>query len=311
MQEIVFLCRNDVTRIIIIVILEYAERTVLFAMKMIEGRNISHSYAFEGSKELSLDGVSITVRRGELVALVGHNGSGKSTLAKHLNALLPLQKGSLSVAGLDARENANLWEIRRKCGMVFQNPDNQFVSSVVEEDIAFGLENYDTPAEQIPERIEKALQAVGMAGFQERSPHLLSGGQKQRIALAGVFAVDPDIIIFDEATSMLDPEGRRELIDTICRLHQELHKTIVLITHYMEEAVIADRVCLLKEGRIIAQGSPRDILTDRALLGEAGLLPPLPVQLYHDLRDAGISLDRCPLTGEELVEELAGLCSSK
>lgn len=280
-------------------------------MKMIEGKNISHSYAFEGSKELSLNGVSITVRGGELIALVGHNGSGKSTMAKHFNALLPLQKGNLSVAGLDAKESANLWGIRRKCGMVFQNPDNQFVSSVVEEDIAFGLDNYDTPAEQIPERIEKALQAVGMAGFQEKTPHMLSGGQKQRIALAGVFAVDPDIIIFDEATSMLDPEGRQELLNTIRRMHEELHKTIILITHYMEEAVFADRIYLLKEGRIMAHGSPHDILTDRVLLARAGLLPPLPVQLYYDLKDAGIVLNRCPLTDEELVEELARLCSSQ
>lgn len=280
-------------------------------MKMIEGKNISHSYDFEGSTNLSLEDVSITVRRGELIALVGHNGSGKSTLAKHFNALLPLQKGSLSVAGMNAGEGANVWDIRRKCGMVFQNPDNQFVSSVVEEDIAFGLENYDTPAEQIPGKIAKALQTVGMPGFEERSPHLLSGGQKQRIALAGVFAVDPEIIIFDEATTMLDPEGRRELIHTIRSLHEQLNKTIVLITHYMEEAVIAERVYLLQEGRLIAQGPPRDILTDRELLARAGLLPPLPVQVYYDLKDAGILLEQCPLTGEELVEGLARLCSSQ
>lgn len=274
----------------------------------IKGAGISHSYDFEGSAILSLNGVSITVHSGELVALLGHNGSGKSTLAKHFNALLPLQQGELTVAGMDARDAARLWEIRRRCGMVFQNPDNQFVSSVVEEDIAFGLENYDTPPEEVPGRVRQALQSVGMAGFEEKSPHLLSGGQKQRIALAGVFALDPDIIIFDEATTMLDPEGRRELIGTIRRLHRELRKTIVLITHYMEEAVIADRVYLLREGRLAARGSPRDILTDRELLEQAGLLPPLPVQLYFDLKAAGITLERCPLTGEELAEELAKLC---
>lgn len=277
-------------------------------MKMIEGKNISHSYEFEGSVNLSLEGVSITVQKGELVAILGHNGSGKSTLAKHFNTLLPLQQGTLTVAGLDANESANFWEIRRKCGMVFQNPDNQFVSSVVEEDIAFGLENYDTPQEQIPERIDRALQVVGMSGYEKKSPHMLSGGQKQRIALAGVFAVNPEIIIFDEATTMLDPEGRRELMETIRRLHRDHCKTIILITHYLEEAVIADRVCLLKEGRVVAQGTAREILTDRNLLDEAGLLPPLPVQLYYDLKEEGIILERCPLTGEELVEELAGIC---
>ncbi len=277
-------------------------------MKLIEGKQISHSYEFEGSANLSLEGVSITVQSGELIAILGHNGSGKSTLAKHFNALLPLQKGSLTIAGLDARNSANLWDIRRKCGMVFQNPDNQFVSSVVEEDIAFGLENYDTPTEQIPDRINKALQVVGMPGFEKKSPHMLSGGQKQRIALAGVFAVNPEIIIFDEATTMLDPEGRQELMETIRHLHEEHHKTIILITHYMEEAVIADRIYLLRDGRIMAHGTAREILTDRALLAGAGLVPPLPVQLYYDLKEEGIILERCPLTGAELVEELAGIC---
>ncbi|HPU00509.1 MAG: energy-coupling factor transporter ATPase [Firmicutes bacterium] len=277
-------------------------------MKMIEGENISHAYDLEGSVKLSLEGVSITVQRGELVAILGPNGSGKSTLAKHFNALLPLQQGSLAVAGLDARDSANLWEIRRRCGMVFQNPDNQFVSSVVEEDIAFGLENFGTPPEQVPLKIEQALQAVGMSGYEQKSPHMLSGGQKQRVALAGVLAVEPEIIIFDEATTMLDPEGRRELMETIRRLHREHSKTIILITHYLEEAVISDRVYLLKEGRVVAQGTPREILTDRELLAGAGLLPPLPVQLYYDLKEEGIVLERCPLTSEELVEELAGLC---
>lgn len=280
-------------------------------MKIIEAGEISHSYTFEGGTDLSLDDVSITIRSGELVAILGQNGSGKSTLAKHFNALLPLQRGTLTVAGLDAGNAVNLWDIRRKCGMVFQNPDNQFVSSVVEEDIAFGLENFEAPLDQIPAKVDQALQIVGMNGFAEKSPHMLSGGQKQRIALAGVFAVDPDIIIFDEATTMLDPEGRHELLTTIRRLHKELHKTIILITHYMEEAVIADRLFLLKDGRIITQGDPRDILTDRSILTRAGLLPPLPVQIFYDLKEAGVILERCPLTEEELVEELVKLCPSQ
>ena len=265
-------------------------------------------FSYPEADSSALDQVSFQVREGEWLALLDSNGSGKSTLAKHLNALLLPSQGACFVYGMDTREEKNLWAIRSHVAMVFQNPDNQFVSSVVEEDIAFGLENYDTPQEQIPERIDRALQVVGMSGYEKKSPHTLSGGQKQRIALAGVFAVNPEIIIFDEATTMLDPEGRRELMETIRRLHRDHRKTIIMITHYLEEAVIADRVCLLNEGRVMAQGTAREILTDRDLLAEAGLLPPLPVQIYYDLKEEGIILERCPLTGEELVEELAGIC---
>ncbi|MDD3242475.1 MAG: energy-coupling factor transporter ATPase [Eubacteriales bacterium] len=270
-------------------------------MAVIKGRDISFSY---GSGKKTLDHASIRAEAGELIALLGCNGCGKSTLVRHLNALLPLQKGELRVAGLDARAQANCWRLRRQCGMVFQNPDNQFVSSVVEEDIAFGLENYETPEEEIPTRVRAALAAVGMSGFEKRAPHLLSGGQKQRVALAGVLALNPDIIVFDEVTAMLDPQGRREVLGIIDRLRAGGKKTLVMITHYVEEAVMADRVYLMAGGNVTAQGSPRDILTDAALLAQNGLLAPLPVRMYEDLKAAGVPLERCPLTNEELVEEL-------
>ena len=272
-------------------------------MDAVCAEKLVHSYAFAGSKRRSLDGVSFTIKQGELVALLGHNGCGKTTLPRHLNALLPVQSGELTVAGLDARGSANLWKIRRACGMVFQNPDNQFVSSLVEEDIAFGLRNFGTPEKDIPEKVRRALESVGMGGYEKRSPQLLSGGQKQRIAIAGVLALDPDILIFDEATSMLDPEGRREVLETINRLHRQGH-TILMISHYIEEAVYSDRVLLIHDGRILAQGKPREILTDPEQLRQAGLTPPMPVRAYHDLKAAGIVLARCPLTVEELVEDL-------
>ena len=272
-------------------------------MDAVCAEKLIHSYAFAGSKRRSLDGVSLTVKRGELVALLGRNGCGKTTLARHLKALIPVQSGELTVAGLDAKGSANLWKIRRACGMVFQNPDNQFVSSLVEEDIAFGLRNFGTPEKDIPEKVRRALESVGMGGFEKRSPQLLSGGQKQRIAIAGVLALEPDILIFDEATAMLDPEGRREVLDTIDRLHRQGH-TILMISHYIEEAVFSDRVLLIHDGRILAQGKPRETLTDPELLRQAGLTPPMPVRAYYDLKAAGIVLSRCPLTVEELVEEL-------
>ncbi len=272
-------------------------------MDAIAAENLIHSYAFEGSKHRSLNGVSLTVRQGEMVAVLGHNGCGKTTLARHFNALIPVQSGELSVAGLNAKAEANLWRIRRACGMVFQNPDNQFVSSIVEEDIAFGLRNFGVEENEIPEKVCRALEIVGMSGFEKRSPQLLSGGQKQRLAIAGVLAVDPDIMIFDEVTSMLDPEGRREVLDTIKKLHEH-GKTIVMISHYIEEAVFSDRVVLIHDGQILAEGTPQKMLTDLALLKQAGLTPPIPVKVYYDLQAAGIQLSRCPLTVSELVEEL-------
>lgn len=273
-------------------------------MGIIEAVNLVHSYEYEGSQNRSLDGISITVQDGELVAILGRNGCGKTTFVKHINVLLEVQDGELTVAGLDARNAVNIWQIRKACGMVFQDPNNQFVSSVVEEDIAFGLENYDTPASEIPAKVSRALSIVGMDGFEKKSPHMMSGGQKQRIAIAGVLAINPDIIVFDEATAMLDPEGRQEVLATIRKLHDEEHKTIIMISHYVEEAVFADRVVLLRNGKLLSEGTPRDILTDPELLGSTGLTPPLAVQIYYDLKAAGVTLAACPLTNEELVEAL-------
>ena len=272
-------------------------------MEMINAKELVYAYDEQDGAHRSLDGISLTVDKGELVAVLGHNGCGKTTLARHLNALLPVQEGELTIAGCDARDENRVWQIRKSCGMVFQNPDNQFVSSFVEEDIAFGPRNFGADEADIPEKVKSALATVGMAGTERRSPQLLSGGQKQRIAIAGVLATDPDIMVFDEVTSMLDPQGRQEVLDTIKRLHAA-GKTIVMISHYIEEAVFADRVVLVHDGRKLAEGAPRDMLTNLELLRRTGLTPPLSVQVYYDLLDAGVRLDQCPLTLEELVDEI-------
>jgi energy-coupling factor transport system ATP-binding protein len=276
-------------------------------MDIIEATNLVYSYDYEGSQNRSIDGITLNIRKGELIAILGQNGSGKTTLVKHLNALLPVQDGELTVAALDATQSANIWKIRKECGMVFQDPNNQFVSSVIEEDIAFGLENFGTPADKIPAKVRRALEIVGMTGYEKKSPHMLSGGQKQRIAIAGVLAIEPDIIIFDEATAMLDPKGRQEVLATIRKLHDEEHKTIIMISHYVEEATIADWVVLLQNGRLLAKGTPQNILTDPALLRSTGLMPTVAVKAFYDLKAAGVRLPSCPLTNRELVEALCQL----
>lgn len=273
---------------------------------MITAKDLTFSYDYSNSRR-SLDNASIKVKRGELVAVLGHNGCGKSTLIKHFNALLEVQKGELTVAGLDAKDEANTVKLRRTVGMVFQNPDTQFVSSIVEEDVAFGLENYGVSYDEIPKRVSEALNAVGMKGYEKRSPSMLSGGQKHRVALAGVLAVEPDILVFDEVTSMLDPDGRRDVLSAIKCLHEEKRKTIVMITHYIDEAVFADRVYFMHNGKMLASGTPREMLTDLELLKSTGLTPPLPVRMYYDLMEKGIVLPFCPLTNEELTEAICRL----
>lgn len=270
---------------------------------MIEAENIIFSYASDGKRKRALRGLSFHVHRGEYAVILGHNGCGKSTLLRHLNALLPLQSGELTVAGIDASDPAEIWKLRRRVGMVFQNPDNQFVSSIVGEDVAFGLENYQVPRDEIPERVSAALRAVGMEGFEKRAPHTLSGGQKQRAALAGVLALEPEILLFDEVTSMLDPEGRAEVLGAMRRLHED-GKTVVAVTHYIEETVQADTVWLMHDGKMLAHGSPREMLTQPELLAQTGLEPPVPVRLYYDLLNAGFELPYCPLTNKEFAEEL-------
>lgn len=267
---------------------------------MIFGSNLSYTYDSDDISTPALEHINFTVKKGEWIAILGQNGCGKSTLVKLCNALLSLQEGDLRVAGIDVRNEADLWELRRLCGMVFQNPNHQFVSSIVEEDIAFGLENYDVPEEAFPAKIQAALSQVGLSGFEQRSPQSLSGGEKQRTALAGVLAVEPEILIFDEATSMLDPQGQKEILSCMRTLHS-LGKTILMITHYVDEALLADSVFLMQEGTLLASGTPREILTNRALLSKAGLLPPIPVQLYNSLADSGVLLPFCPLTNEELI----------
>lgn len=275
-------------------------------MPAVIGKNVMFTYEYDGSRNSALDNISFEIQKGEFIAILGANGCGKSTLVKHLNAILALQKGELSVLNINTAREEYIWELRRLCGMVFQNPDNQFVSAIVEEDVAFGLHNYDIPEEEIPTKINKALSIVGMNGFERRSPNTLSGGQKQRVAMAGVLAMEPDIVIFDEATSMLDPEGRNEVLSYLKKIHH-IGKTVIMITHYVEETICADRIFLMQNGKILKTGTPRQILTDINLLTKSKLIPPVAVKIYYDLLESGIQLLRCPLTNDELVEEICRL----
>ena len=285
-------------------------------MKMIKTDKLVFEYAKrdeEGNiigKSRAIDEVSLDIEPGQFIAILGHNGSGKSTLAKHMNALLVPSDGTMWVDGMDTKEDEHLWDVRQSAGMVFQNPDNQFVSSVLEEDIAFGLENAQVPEREVTSKVKAALELVGLEGYEKRSPSSLSGGQKQRAALAGVLALNPEILIFDEATSMLDPKGRREVLAEMKKL-RDCGKTVVMITHDVEEAVLADQVILMgcpngqkNPNTVLAQGSVREILTDSRLLIQVGIVPPMAVRMYEDLKLAGIELNRCPLTKEELAEAL-------
>ena len=276
-------------------------------MEIITAQNVKFAYMQENDIRFALNGVDFTARKGEFVCILGHNGSGKSTFAKHINALLIPQEGDVTVAGMNTRDENLLWDIRRSAGMVFQNPDNQIVSSVVEEDVAFGPENLGVPQKEIIQRVHDALSAMEMLEFAKRSPHMLSGGQKQRVAISGVLAMFPDIIVFDEPTAMLDPSGRAEVMEAIRELNTRHQKTVVLITHYMEEAVDADRVYIMKDGAVIGEGKPADVFRDVEMLKTSGLVPPFAVRMHYALKENGLDLGECPLHPEELVEQLCRL----
>lgn len=276
-------------------------------MALIEIEHLSHVYhAGEEGEQTALDDLSLSIERGEFVAVLGSNGSGKSTLAKHLNALLLPTSGACRIDGIDTREEADVWRIRQKVGMVFQNPDNQLIAAVVEDDVAFGPENLGVPSAEIRRRVDEALKAVNMTEFRSYAPHLLSGGQKQRIAIAGTLAMQTEAIVFDEATAMLDPEGRAEILSIVQRLHEEQGITVVYITHFMEEAAAADRILVLDHGRLVMDAPPREMFRHARKLRALGLEVPLAVELRDRLRAAGVALPEDLLTPAELVAALSG-----
>ena len=272
---------------------------------MIEVNHLSHLYVDENGNDVrALDDVSLTIRRGELVAIIGTNGSGKSTLAKHFNVLLQPTGGNVTVCGFDTLDDEHIWNIRQHVGMVFQNPDNQIVAAVVEEDVAFGPENLGVPSAEIRKRVDDALAAVNMTEYAEHGPHLLSGGQKQRIAIAGVLAMKPDCIVLDEPTAMLDPKGRLEVLETIHRLNKEEGITIVIITHFMEEAVTADRVVVMKNGVKLQEGTPREIFTQVDTLKDLGLDVPVAAEVASKLIQKGVDIPNDIITNDELGDAL-------
>ncbi len=275
------------------------------AQPILQTENLTFRYTTgEGVAPTVLDNLTLSVRPGEFVAVLGHNGSGKSTLAKHFNAILLPSGGKVYVDGLDTCGEEHLLDIRRRVGMVFQNPDNQIVASVVEEDVAFGPENLGVPSAEIRERVDAALETVGMADYARHAPHLLSGGQKQRVAIAGVLAMRPRCIVLDEPTAMLDPVGRREVLDTIRRLNTEAGITVVLITHHMDEAAMADRVVVMDQGRVVMDGPPREILVRMEELREIGLDAPHTVELLHGLRQEGFDVPLDALGIQECAEAI-------
>ena len=275
----------------------------------IEANRISFSYpSYEGEiPSLVLDGIDVSIEEGEFVAVLGHNGSGKSTLAKHFNAILVPTEGSVSVSGISTAEETKLFEIRQEVGMVFQNPDNQIVATIIEEDVAFALENLGVPPKEIRERVDDALKKVDMYDYRLHAPNQLSGGQKQRIAIAGIIAMRPKCVVLDEPTAMLDPKGRREVMETIKQLNKELGITVVIITHYMDEAAMCDRVVVVDDGKIIMDSTPREVFGSVEKIKERGLDVPQVTELCHELSKEGFDVPCCVLTEEECVEALEKL----
>lgn len=269
---------------------------------LIEIQNVS--YAYEDAAAKALNNVSLTINDGEFVAVVGHNGSGKSTLAKHLNALLLPTEGKVLVDGMDTADEADTLSIRQRVGMVFQNPDNQLVTTIVEEDVAFGPENIGVPGNEIRMRVDRALAAVGMEKYAHSAPNMLSGGQKQRIAIAGMLAMQPKVLVLDEATAMLDPKGRRDIIDLVTKLHKENGITVVMITQYMEEAIGADRVAVMSGGELILEGTPKEVFSQDELLHKHRLDVPVMQQLANRLNARGANLPKSILSVEEMAQAI-------
>ena len=278
-------------------------------MPILNIKNLIHKYMTyddsEKNQEIrAIDDVSFSVEKGEFIAILGRNGSGKSSLAKHINGLLLPTEGAVYVKGMDTRNQEEILQIRQSAGIVFQNPDNQIVGAVVDEDVAFGPENMGRPTEDIWRRVTKALEDVGMTAYKEASPNRLSGGQKQRIAIAGTMAMEPECIILDEPTAMLDPQGRQHVLSLVKELNQEKNITILMVTHHMEEVLLADRVIVMQEGKIAADGTPKEIFSQVEKLKKIGLEVPPAAELAYELRKEGIPLKDQIITKEELVEEL-------
>ena len=274
-------------------------------LNFIEIEDLCFAYPSErGERRMALDHVNLSIEEGEFVAVLGTNGSGKSTLAKHLNAILLPTSGVCRVAGIDTREAERLWDIRQTVGMVFQNPDNQIIAAIVEDDVAFGPENLGIPADEIRRRVDEALSSVGMASLRGFAPHLLSGGQKQRVAIAGTLAMKTKCLVLDEPTAMLDPIGRKEVLDTVRRLHRQSGITVVYITHFMEEAAAAQRVIVMENGKIAEDGSPKEIFSRVDAMRKRGLDVPLAAEVAWKLRKQGIRLPEDIVTNEDLVVAL-------
>lgn len=271
--------------------------------------NLRYSYPpdSEGNIKIAIDGVDITINKGEFIVVLGHNGSGKSTFAKHINGLLIPTEGKVIVAGYDTSNEENIWEVRNKAGMVFQNPDNQIVATIVEEDVAFGPENLGVEPKEIRKRVDEALERVNMTKYKKHGPHLLSGGQKQRVAIAGILAMMPECIVLDEPTAMLDPSGRREVVETIHDLNKNHGITIVFITHFMEEAVSADRIYVMDEGKVIVEGTPRQVFKNVEVMKNLGLDVPQMTELAYELKKSGVNIKSDILTIDEMVNALCQL----
>lgn len=278
-------------------------------MSFIECKNLSHVYNKGLENEYkALDGVNLKIEKGEFVTILGTNGSGKSTLAKHFNALLQPTDGQCLVDGMDTAEEKHIWDIRGRVGMVFQNPDNQIIAAIVEDDVGFGPENIGMDPHEIRRRITQALKAVNMEEYRHFAPHLLSGGQKQRVAIAGALAMNTECLVLDEPTAMLDPVGRQEVISTVQQLNQKQGITVINITHFMEEAAISDRVLVMKEGKLLQEGTPKDVFQDIGGMKSLGLDVPVATELAYRLQKKGIAINMAVTNQEELIE---ALCQSK